>query len=49
MCYPISSATAPVSVDGAGRRRISGELQQAFEKLDPLPGHVADLARSGPC
>ena len=30
---------------GPAANRIAGELQQAVEKLDPLPGHVADPAR----
>jgi integrase len=30
---------------GPAAARISGELQQAVDQLDPLPGHVADLAR----
>jgi hypothetical protein len=30
---------------GPAAARISGELQQAVDKLDPLPGHVADTAR----
>jgi len=30
---------------GPAAARISGELQQTFDKLDPLPGHIADVAR----
>ncbi|MEZ5924117.1 MAG: hypothetical protein R3D57_06995 [Hyphomicrobiaceae bacterium] len=30
---------------GPAAARISGELQQAIDKLDPLPGHIADPAR----
>ncbi len=30
---------------GPAAARISGELQQAVDKLDPLPGHIADPAR----
>lgn len=30
---------------GPAAARISGELQQTIDKLDPLPGHTADPAR----
>lgn len=30
---------------GPAAARITGELQQAIDKLDPLPGHIADPAR----
>jgi integrase len=30
---------------GPAAVRISGELQQTIDKLDPLPGHIADPAR----
>jgi oligopeptide/dipeptide ABC transporter ATP-binding protein len=30
---------------GPAAARISGELQQAADKIDPLPGHIADPAR----
>jgi hypothetical protein len=30
---------------GPAAARVTGELQQAIDKLDPLPGHIADPAR----
>jgi integrase len=33
------------ALTGPAAARVTGELQEAIDKLDPLPGHIADPAR----